>query len=76
MGKVEAWHHEESPEEATGKSAGQLQQETPAFLDVRTMGGPPRTAAALKWTQLEPIRQAVCATEGGAGKVTQALEGV
>ena len=33
-----------------------------------------RIAAAVVWSQLEPTRQDVCATEGRAGDVTQTLE--
>jgi len=30
----------------------------------------------MEWSQLDPRRQAVCATEGRAGEVTQAFGGV
>ncbi|ERE63741.1 hypothetical protein H671_xg20669 [Cricetulus griseus] len=54
--EVEAWHHEESCEEAIGESAAQLQQGTPAFGDANTMGGPPRIVAVVEWSQWEPQR--------------------
>lgn len=36
---------------------------------------PSRAAAAMEWSQHELSRQGVCAAEGGAGAVTQALWG-
>ena len=63
---------EETPGEAIGESAAQLQRRPQHFGDARAMGCPPRTAA-VEWSQLGPGRQAVCAAEGRDREVTCAL---
>lgn len=50
---------EESTGEAIGDNVAQLQRETQLLGDASTMGRPPRTAAAVECSQLEP-RQYVC----------------
>lgn len=43
------------------------------YGEASTMGWPPWKAAAVEWNRPEPRKQAVCAVEGGARVVTQAL---
>ena len=45
------------------------------FGDARTRGQPPRTAAGVEWSQPEPRRHVLCATEDRAREVTRPFGG-
>lgn len=61
----------EGPGEDIGGNAAQLQKKTQHLGDSSTMGWPPRTAAMVECSQMEP-RQSVCAAKGRAGEMTEA----
>ncbi|KAL6054255.1 hypothetical protein STEG23_008471 [Scotinomys teguina] len=63
----------ESPGEAKCGSEAHLQQKISEFWRCQYEGMTTKTVAAVEWNQPEPRRQAVCAADGRARDVTEAL---
>ena len=59
----------ESPQEVIGEVTAQFQETLQHLIQVSTVGQPPRTPAAVEWSQPDPRSQAVGAWGRRAGEM-------